>query len=296
MAGNDFADPVQGYSQYIDVNSFIDFFIANEVSKNVDGYRLSTYLHKQRDSDGGKLRMGPIWDFNLGFGNANYCTQGNPEGWVTSFNSICPQDFWLIPFWWNRLNQDGHYRSELAARWVSIRLNEFATSKIITYIDSVYNVLNTVLPGETKSAQQRNFETWPVLGQYVWPNYYVGSSFNDEVNWLKNWVTNRMNWLDLNMPSVITEISDVTEGVSVDAFPNPFLKEITFDYSLASAGAIEIKLFDLLGQLVLKTRASHEGAGAYQVTLKTEALPTGSYYYQVTSGTDLIAGKIIKWE
>jgi hypothetical protein len=296
LARNNFADPVQGYSQYIDVNSFIDFFIANEVSKNVDGYRLSTYLHKQRDSDGGKLRMGPIWDFNLGFGNANYCTQGNPEGWVTSFNSICPQDFWLIPFWWNRLNQDGHYRSQLAARWVSIRVNEFATSKIITYVDSVYNVLNTVLPGETKSAQQRNFETWPVLGQYVWPNYYVGSSFNDEVNWLKNWVTNRMNWLDLNMPSVITEITDVTEGVRVDAFPNPFLKEITFDYSLASAGAIEIKLFDLLGQLVLKTRASHAEAGAYQMTLKTEALPTGSYYYQVTSGTDLISGKIIKWE
>ncbi len=103
LAGNDFTDPVQGYARYIDVNSFIDFFIANEVSKNVDGYRLSTYLHKQKDSDGGKLRMGPIWDFNLGFGNANYCTQGNPEGWVTAFNDICPQDYWLIPFWWNKL-------------------------------------------------------------------------------------------------------------------------------------------------------------------------------------------------
>lgn len=67
---------------------------------------------------------------------------------VTSFNSICPQDYWLIPFWWNRLNQDGHYRSELAARWVSMRSNKFETTNIIAYIDSVYNVLNTVLNKE----------------------------------------------------------------------------------------------------------------------------------------------------
>lgn len=99
-------DPVNGYAKYIDVESFIDFFIINEVSKNVDGYRLSTYLFKQKDSDGGKLHMGPMWDFNLGFGNANYCTQGNPEGWVTNFNSICGQDYWLIPFWWSKLYTD----------------------------------------------------------------------------------------------------------------------------------------------------------------------------------------------
>lgn len=296
LAGDNFRDPVQGYSQYIDANSFIDFFIANEVSKNVDGYRLSTYLHKQKDSDGGKLRMGPIWDFNLGFGNANYCTQGNPEGWVTSFNSICPQDYWLIPFWWNRLNQDGHYRSELAARWVSMRSNKFETTNIIAYIDSVYNVLNTVLPGETKSAQQRNFETWPVLGQYVWPNYYVGSSFIDEVNWLKNWVTNRMNWLDVNMPSVITEVNEVSESIKVAAFPNPFQKEITFEYSLNEAGTFEIKLFNLLGQMILTTHESHTEAGRYHLTMKTETLPAGSYYYKSTSGTDFISGKIIKWE
>lgn len=296
LAGNDFTDPVQGYARYIDVNSFIDFFIANEVSKNVDGYRLSTYLHKQKDSDGGKLRMGPIWDFNLGFGNANYCTQGNPEGWVTAFNDICPQDYWLIPFWWNKLIQDGHYRSELASRWVFLRSNKFATSKINAYIDSVYNVLNTVLPGESTSAQQRNFQVWPVLGQYVWPNYYVGSSFIDEVNWLKNWVTNRMNWLDVNMPSVITEVNEVSESIKVTAFPNPFQKEITFEYSLNGAGTVEIKFFNLLGQMILTARESHTEAGRYHLTLKTETLPAGSYYYKATSGTNLISGKIIKGE
>jgi spore coat protein CotH len=87
LAGDNFKDPVDGYAKYIDVDSFIDYFIINEVTKNVDAYRLSTFLHKQRDSDGGKLVMGPIWDYNLGFGNADYCTQGNPEGFAKAFNT-----------------------------------------------------------------------------------------------------------------------------------------------------------------------------------------------------------------
>ena len=78
--------------------------------------------------------MGPIWDFNLGFGNADYCTKGNPEGWVTNFNNICPQDYWLIPFWWNRLYSDGAYRNKLAARWNELRSNQLKTDKVIAYM------------------------------------------------------------------------------------------------------------------------------------------------------------------
>jgi hypothetical protein len=121
LAGNNFSDPLLGYAKYIDVNSFVDFFIMQEVTKNVDGYRLSTFFHKQRESDGGKLVMGPIWDFNLGFGNANYCTSGNPEGFVLAFNNMCPDDYWLIPFWWKRLLQDPAFSAKVAARWAELR-------------------------------------------------------------------------------------------------------------------------------------------------------------------------------
>lgn len=296
LYGTTFTDPVNGYSRYIDVNSFIDFFIANEISKNVDGYRLSTYLHKQRDSDGGKLSMGPIWDFNLGFGNANYCTQGNPQGWVTNFNSVCPQDFWLIPFWWNRLSQDPAYRSGLAARWSSLRANQYQSAKLISYIDSVYTVLNFVLPGESTSPQQRNFQRWPVLGQYVWPNYYVGPTFQAEVNWLKDWITNRLNWMDLNMPSVITSTTDSNPELSVSAFPNPFSKEITIDYQLESAGTFGITLFDLLGRPVLTASENRVQAGAYQLILQSHSLPAGAYYYKASSPSGSISGKVIKCE
>ncbi|MBK5277845.1 MAG: CotH kinase family protein, partial [Bacteroidia bacterium] len=200
LSGENFKDPNQGYAKYIDVNSFIDFFIANEVSKNVDGYRLSTFMYKKKDTDGGKLFMGPIWDFNLGFGNADYCTKGNPEGFVINFNSICAKDFWLIPFWWDRLLQDESFRQQLVARWTSLRADKFQTSRIHTYIDSVTTVLNA-------ESQQRNFQKWPVLGKYVWPNYYIGQSFQEEVDWLKTWITQRMAWLDSSLAGLVTEVS-----------------------------------------------------------------------------------------
>ncbi len=285
-----FNDPVNGYAKYIDVDSFIDFFIINEVSKNVDGYRLSTYLHKKKDSDGGKLHMGPLWDFNLGFGNANYCTQGNPEGWVTNFNSICSQDYWLIPFWWNKLYSDGTYRNKLAARWAELRSSQLDTDRILTYIDSVANVLNA-------ESQQRNFQRWPVLGTYVWPNYYVGPTFASEVSWLKNWVSARLNWLDANMPKLITAVEHSPSEFSVDLYPNPFSKEITISYSLPSAGSVSVEFFDMLGRPVKIIQESRDLPGSYQTNLPSQDFPAGTYFYKAKVGSgNSITGKMIKWE
>jgi hypothetical protein len=288
LSSTTFNDPVNGYTKYIDVNSFIDFFIANEVSKNVDGFRLSTYLYKPKDSDGGKLHMGPIWDFNLGFGNADYCTKGNPEGWVTNFNTLCNGDFWLIPFWWNRLNQDATYRSMMAARWAELREGKFQTSKILSYIDSVYTVLNV-------EAQQRNFQRWPVLGTYVWPNYYVGSSFQDEVNWLKNWVTNRLNWMDVNMPHVITGMQESISDFTVSAFPNPFEQDVTIEYTLTKPGRFTVELFDVMGKSIISKGESRNDPGTYQLTIPAERFTAGVYYYRAKSGnTSPVTGKILK--
>ncbi len=286
LFSTDFTNPVTGYTRFIDSESFIDFFIANEISKNVDGYRLSTYLHKDKDSNGGKLKMGPIWDFNLGFGNANYCTQGNPEGWVTNFNSVCPQDFWLIPFWWNRLQQDKDYRSKLAARWESLRGNQFKTGKILAYIDSVATVLNA-------ESQQRNFTRWPVMGQYVWPNYYIGSSFQAEVDWLKNWVVNRMNWLDTNMPQVITDVEEVLD-FELSIYPNPFQQELEVKYTMQHPGTFSFQVFDMLGRQVISEGESREQPGTYQLKLPNQDLPEGVYYYKATTGSAFQSGKLIK--
>ena len=118
LASNNFKDPVNGFRKYIDEDSFIDFFILNELSNNVDGYRLSTYLHKERNE---KLVIGPIWDFNLSFGNADYCGGERYDVWCFKFNERCLGDYWNVPFWWNKLLEDEKFVNKLKNRWIYLR-------------------------------------------------------------------------------------------------------------------------------------------------------------------------------
>ncbi len=84
-SGCSFKHPVNGFRKYMDINSFIDFQVINELGNNVDGYRYSTFFYKQKDSDGGKLFAGPQWDFDLCYGNVDY----SPTNLAT--------DQWLYP-------------------------------------------------------------------------------------------------------------------------------------------------------------------------------------------------------
>ena len=79
LSSDNFDDPETGYQSIIDIDSFIDFFIMNEITKNIDGYRISTFINVDIDK---KIKMGPIWDFNLAFGNADYCDGANTQGWM----------------------------------------------------------------------------------------------------------------------------------------------------------------------------------------------------------------------
>jgi hypothetical protein len=282
-----FQDPVKGYAKYIDVDSFVDFFIMMEVTKNPDGYRLSTFLFKDKDSKGGKLTMGPIWDFNEGFGNVDYCTKGNPEGFVLDYNKICPDDYWLIPFWWDRLLKDYNFSEKVINRWSALRSGPFKTSKVMSYIDSVSSVLSV------DSARQRNFVQWPVLGQYVWPNYYVGQTYTDEVNWLKSWVSQRMAWLDNNLGSLVTAVEENPASFSVNVFPNPFAKEITIEYNLLKPGAVQFEVYNLIGQKLDSFSETQDAGGSYQKSYYPEG-PAGTYILKSYQGDAVRFSKLIK--
>jgi len=187
LASDDFADPVLGYATYVDVDSFIDFFLLTELSNNVDGYRLSTFMHKDKN---GKLNMGPIWDFNLAFGNADYCQGGETNVWAYKFNERCPDDIWLVPFWWERFLEDPNFVSLLKNRWAEIRGGAVSDATLMAKIDS-YDILLT-----KAGAIDANFKTWSILGTYVWPNKFVGDSHDQEIGYLKDWINDRLSWLD----------------------------------------------------------------------------------------------------
>lgn len=179
-----------GYRQFIDLDSFIDFFILNEFSKNPDGFRLSTYLHKEK---GGKLKMGPIWDFNLAFGNVNYCDGDSPYGWAHRFNDICSGDNWQVPFWWNRFLDDPEYVGLLKERWAILRSEILSSDTVSIRLRELQENL------KGSSAIDKNFGKWLILGKYIWPNKFIGDSYDSEINYLEEWISERFNWLDQNI-------------------------------------------------------------------------------------------------
>ena len=291
LHGSTYQDETNGYVKYIDVDSFVDFLIINELSKNVDGYRLSTFMYKDKDSKGGKLVMGPVWDFNLAFGNADYCQGAPVSGWMYNFNSVCSEDGFLIPFWWKRLLSDPNFRERLALRWVALRAGVFSTSSIHHYIDSVANVLDDEAAG-------RNFTKWPVLGEKIWPNFYVGDTYQQEVDWLKDWVRQRASWLDANMPAVVTAIGDEAreKGFSMWAYPNPFTSELKLEYRVSNPCQVTLELFNSLGQRVARIEQDHVTPGTHLAVFNPTGMGDGVYYFKAHTSQDrsTIIRRVIK--
>ena len=220
LKSTNFANPQTGFRAFSDELSFIDFMLINELSKNVDGYRISTFLHKKRFSEGGKLFAGPLWDFNLGWGNANYCQGGQTSGWEINFNSVCQGNGSLMnPFWFNRMLQDTVFANNVNCRWTDLRTSILSDSYLMTYIDSMATIL-------TEPAI-RNYNRWPILGVYVWPNNYVGNTYQEEITYMKNWILARTAWMDANMFGTCSSLGIDNSKSFVEIVPNPAQTHIT---------------------------------------------------------------------
>ena len=193
LLSSNFQDPELGYKKYIDIDSFVDFLILNEISKNIDAYRISTFMHKDKNQ---KLKMGPIWDFNLGFGNVNYCDAEITSGWSYKFNDVCGGDNWKVPFWWNKLFEDPAFVSKLKNRWSDLRTNVLSDQNLQDRIDEIRNFLIE------HNAPRRNFDKWTIIGKYVWPNNYIGNNYGEEISYLKNWLEKRVKWMDEEINSL----------------------------------------------------------------------------------------------
>ncbi len=284
LDGPDFDDPDDGYRPYIDVQSFIDFMIVNEISKNVDGYRISTFLHKERESEGGKLNAGPLWDFNLAWGNANYCQGGETYGWEIYFNSVCGGGGDLNnPFWWNRLVEDETYTHELNCRWQELRMTTLHTDTILAFVDEMETYLT--------DAAERNFQRWPVLGTYVWPNNFIGDTYAEEMGYLRDWTTERLEWMDDNMFGSCEDLGLSNEGLQhVQVYPNPTVGEaqLTFKQPIEN-GRLIIKT--ITGEVLSTVTLNNTN----QYTLDLTAYAPALYIIQIYDNESLISNlKIIR--
>ncbi len=179
-----FADPVSGYSQYINTGSFIDHFWLSEMMRNVDAYVVSTFMFKDRL---GKLNMGPLWDFNAAMGYMNFMSGTATAGWdYESRGGDRVAD--AFP----RLRTDPEYELAMWDRWFSLREYTFSTDKLLDDIDSWAAFLD--------EAQARNFQRWPVLDKILLlgslGNAYAYPTYQQDIAAMESWLVTRLNWID----------------------------------------------------------------------------------------------------
>jgi hypothetical protein len=284
MIGGNAIHPTLGYPKYFDVNSLIDFATMNELGKNVDGYRLSTFLYKDKNSVSSKFKMGPVWDFNIALGNADYCGGNSSTDWAFNFNSVCPTDFWLIPFWMQKVVNDDTFRSKWRSRWTKLRTLELSDTRIIGLIDSLTTLLT--IP------QTRNFQKWNILTKKVWPNPVINNSYSGEVAYLKSWLSQRLSWLDGQIASFPFEGAKNTVG-QAQVYPNPSLSNFQFTYNLLEFGKVKFLIFNQLGQIVFQNEIQ-QTAGAKEWTWRSDKA-RGLYFYEIhVNGKRILAGKLVK--
>lgn len=173
--------------EYIDVDSFINNFIIQELTKNVDGnLRKSTFLTLEKS---GKLEMYFVWDFDISMGNCDYYGDGLKtwEGWWIKDRGSWGKNHG----WYYRLFMDPDFVKKVKARWSEVY------PQLETIPDYITKSVNSM-----QDAPARNFTKWNILNQYVWPNAKVTGSYKGEVEWLQENYKKRLDWLNTKIKAL----------------------------------------------------------------------------------------------
>ncbi len=286
LAGPNFQDPSFGVRKHADLSSFIDFLIINEISRNVDGYRLSTYFHKNKNLYDSRIKAGPAWDFDLGFKNADYCDGSFVSGWAYKFNYVCPGDgAGLIPFWWDRLMLDTAFVSALRCRWLDLRKTTLSEQNINKLIDSADRV--------TTEARTRHFAKWNLTGNTWWRGTNPIGSYEEEKNAMKIWIKQRAEWIDFNLQNKGAcgdWPADNNENIIIKAFPNPFNNQGNISIQAKETQGIRLTVIDMHGKTMTQT-FKNIFRGNNNLNLDAAAWPAGIYQVSLTT----ITGEVYKY-
>ena len=272
MMGTDYTDDSTGYPSMMNVESFVDFILLQELAKNVDAYRLSTYIYKDKESIDNRLTAGPVWDFNHGFGNCDYGETWEVDNWLLEYN---PEGGDQMAFWWELLWEDLAFQHKAAVRYTELRQTIFSEEHIYSIIDSIADYLGP--------AVDRNFARWPLLGNYIWPNYYVFDTYEEEIDYLKSWTAQRLAWMDSDI-LLSLDPSPIAAGFRLNGpFPNPFNPSTVISYELPYDLNIEINIFNLLGRkvrsLLNETRPAGQGSTIWDGKTENGHLASGGVYF-----------------
>ncbi len=178
LYSSDFDDPQKGYAKYYDVDSFIDWYLVNELAKNMDAADFSSIFYHYDPADG-LIHMGPNWDFDVAFGNVYYKNCDYPTELYIKQGNI----------WLHRMFKDPNFKKRVKARWNETK-------------DDVYRYITVVLQEDAdylSKAAVFNFKKWRGLGHWLWPNPTGATerkTYQSEVDWMIDWLKKRYDYLD----------------------------------------------------------------------------------------------------
>lgn len=263
----DFTDPNKGYANFIDIPSFVDYFIHTELSLNADGFKRSAYYYKDKDKkDGtrGKLFAGPVWDYNLAYGNCNFCNANNVNAWVYEGCETNP-----TPKMWKRLLEDKTFRDAVKTRYTELRQNIISNESINAFLDSYATLLDEAKDRQLKKYKEilKSNNPWDYSPTSMFAAYRV-SSYAEEITTVKQWFAKRLDFLDKNLPGEVTGTTAISQPRRAEARISLKGRSLTVE---SPVDLVRIDVTNVLGALLATGRFS----GSSSASLDLSHLPAG---------------------
>jgi len=267
------------WHQYMDLASFVDFFLMMEITKDIDAYRASTYYYKKKDSNGGKIHAGPVWDFNFAFGLVDYCQGYLPNGYMFSGNWCSGTN----PAWWEDLVYTPQFADAVNCRWKELRTTVWHKDSITDFIAGNESLLTSVAA--------RNHARWPLMGSNPSAVKYVADYFSGDVELVEDWLMDRIDWLDSNMIGADcilnqNEIDAVASDVIV--YPNPTSGICTVTSPVLFEN---VKIRSNTGEIVAIIQTDNRYVGE-KIILDLQGLVSGMYSLEFVSSEVQFVKKI----
>lgn len=293
-----FTDPINGYRKYISVRSWLDYFIVNELARNGDGFKKSRYFYKEKDPTTGvigKLKAGPVWDFDWAWKDMWDCMYNTTDGsnWAYMVNDCNPDVH--SPGWMLRLLEDSTFANQLRCRYEDLRRNLLSNSNLHAMVDSVAAVVD--------ESQVWHYQKWGHMGVATGTPEVPApaQSYAEEVQRLKDWIDRRLTWLDANVPGTLngcsmTGINDLDVSViEVESYPNPFDEFVNISIQSNLQGDCELAIVDRSGRKLFGETVDYSEWNNKIITLNEfQTFESGMYFLEIVIGNDKKILKLTK--
>ncbi|MBQ3088767.1 MAG: CotH kinase family protein [Clostridia bacterium] len=162
-------------SKYLDMKAMAKWYIVEELAMNTDSkLHCSCYMYKDA---GGKMKMGPVWDFDLGFGNGKYANENH------SYKTYLDDSTWFAS-----LTQMPEFRNTVKSVW---KASKSKIDQLPRFIDKTSDMI--------EKSQRINFELWsitqPAEHTYERTTEHI-DSFNEQIDYLTYFVEDRIDYMN----------------------------------------------------------------------------------------------------